>query len=228
MNTNSRGYAIIVTCLLLPVVLLGLGLITFSLLKTRHTGEMQTVCRQQYYNYFSGLKGQLAIIGTFKETAITLYQTQMALLPLIWLPPALKLYQAILKIRKYLDLAQNKIITLFNSFNKINSIKTFAQIQRALYSENKKIKNTLEHNSIASYTTNSDLQIVKTRNILFPPYQPHPLITQRQQFSVFIRSTIQPKSWIQSFSIAQLTEKFSCSATLLNAPNQEIKISYNL
>lgn len=228
MKRGSYGYATIVTCLLLPVVILGLGLVTFSLVKTRHVTKMQSVCHQQYHDYFSNIKTQLATIEIYKASAISLYQTQQLLLPMIWMPPALKLYRLVLSLRKKLEHLQNLTIKLFNRFNLLNSVKTFAAIQRILYRENKKIRNTLEHQSLATYKTDPKLQIIKKMNILFPPYEPHPEIEQRQMFKVTIKNNMHPKSWIHFFSVPRLNEIFLCSATLVVLPHDKIKISYDI
>lgn len=228
MIRSQRGYAVIVTCLLLPVVLLSLGLIAFSLLKTRHSLEVKATCQQQYYDYFSTLKTEFSFIETLNTPALTLYHAQMALLPIIWLPPALKAYRAILKLRKNLEKVQNLAIKAFNTLNTALSIKTFAGIQRSLFKENRKIAQTLTHQSLATYTVNAKLQIVKRMNILFPPYDPHPNILMRQQFSVSMKHDIRPKSWINVFSIPKLNELYVCSASLGIAPNNQLRISYQL
>lgn len=228
MIRSQRGYAVIVTCFLLPVVLLSLGLIAFSLLKTRHSFEVKTTCQQQYYDYFSAIKTEISFIETLNSPALTLYQIQMTLLPMIWLPPALKAYRAILKLRKQFEKIQNAAIKLFNKLNIALSVKTFAGIQRSLYSENRKVSETLTHSSLATYSVNPKLQIVKRMNILFPPYDPHPHILKRQQFSVSMKHGIQPKAWINVFAIPKLNELYVCSASLSIDPKKQLKITYQL
>ena len=228
MIRNTKGYALIITCLLLPVVLLSIGLVSFGLLKTRHVQEMKSVCQVQYHSYFSGLKNEMGTIKLFGTTAMALYQAQMIMLPMIWMPPVLKAYRALYNFRKKMERLQDKVIALFNNVNRLKSIQTFASIQRALYSENKKIKNTLTHQSLASYTTDPKLQIKKRMNITFPPYAPHPQIEMRQKFTTLIKSNIQPKSWIQVMSISRLSENFTCSATLVSKASDDLTISYSL
>jgi len=228
MIRTQNGYAVIVTCLLLPAVLLSLGLIAFGLLKTRHSFEIKTSCQQQYFNYFSAVKMELKIIEAFNTPAVVLYHTQMALLPMIWLPPALKTYRAILKLRKNLEKAQNLAIKTFNSLNIGLSIKTFAGIQRTLYAENRKVTDTLTHQSLALYSVNPKLQIVKRMNILFPPYDPDPEILKRQQFKVTVKHGIRPQTWMNIFAISKLKETYTCSASLYKESNNDLKISYQL
>lgn len=228
MIRNSKGYALIITCLLLPVVLLSIGLVSFGLLKTRHLQEMKSVCQVQYHSYFSEIKVEMDTIKLFGTTAVALYQAQMIMLPMIWMPPVLKAYRTLFNFRKKMERLQDNLIALFNNVNRLRSIQTFASIQRALYSENRKIKNTLTHQSLASYSTDPKLQIKKRLNITFPPYDPHPLIESRQKFTTFIKSSIQPKSWIQVMSTSRLSENFACSATLVSNASDDLTISYSL
>ena len=167
-------------------------------------------------------------IKLFGTAAAALYPAQMIMLPMIWMPPVLKAYRALFNFRKKMERLQDKLIALFNNVNRLRSIQTFASIQRALYSENRKIKNTLTHQSLASYSTDSKLQIKKRLNITFPPYDPHPQIESRQKFTTFIKSRIQPKSWIQVMSISRLSENFACSATLVSNASDDLIISYSL
>lgn len=228
MIRSQDGYAVVVACLLLPVVLLSLGMIAFSLLKTRHSVEIKTACQQQYFNYFSAIKSEITFIESFNSPAETLYHLQMSLLPTIWFPPALKVYRSILKLRKTLERVQNLAIKMFNTLNIGLSIKTFSRIQGALYKENRKLSQTLTHQSLATHSVNSKLQIVKRMNILFPPYDPHPQILQRQKFSVHVKNNIRPKTWMTTFSIAKLTETYTCAASLSLKNRNHLTISYQL
>mgnify|MGYP006077418401 CR=1 FL=1 len=225
---NSKGYALIATSLLLPLVLISLGLVTFSLLKTRHIHKMKTVCQTEYHFYFSGLKNEMNTIQMFGAAATALYQAQMILLPMIWLPPIAKAYRTLLDLREKMERLQNRIIDVFNTMNRLRSVQTFGSIQRSLYSENKKIKSVLTHQSLASYKVDPKLQLTKRMNIIFPPYDPHPKIETRQRFAISIKSSIQPKSWIQTLAIDRLSEDFSCSATLVKTSENDLIISYDL
>lgn len=228
MIHSQKGYAVIVTCFLLPIVLLSLGLIAFSLLKTRHSFVVKTSCQQQYHSYFSVLKTEIGFLETLNTPSLTLHHIQMTLLPMIWFPPALKAYRAILKIRKNLEKIQNFAIKKFNTLNLALSIKAFAGVQNSLYSENRKLTETLSHQSLATYSVNTKLQIVKRMNILFPPYDPHPQIEKRQEFRISMKHGIRPKTWINVFAIPKLTEQYICAASLRVEANNHLKISYQL
>jgi hypothetical protein len=228
MIGNTRGYAALIVCILLPVVLLGLGMISFSLLKTRHSHQIKTACQTQYHSYFAPIRSQIYIIESIAPMAVTLYQMQMALLPIIWHPAALRAYNYILKLRRKMDHIQERMISMFNKINSLRSMVTLAQVQKTLFSENKKLKSTLAHASDLRFNVDPKMQIVKKLSILFPPYQRHPQIEKKQEFSVSIQHKIKPLSWMTFFRIQKLNQNYTCSATLKSDSHNKLFINYRI
>lgn len=228
MISNNNGFAAIITCLALPVVLLSLGLIAFSMLKTRHSEQIQKQCRSQYYHYFSQIRSQVYLIEQLNPLAITLYQTQLALLPHIWIPSVLKVYKQIQNLRQKFDHLQSAMIKTFNSLNSLFSYAVIANIQKQLQNENVKIKNTLTHKSSLTYVVDPKLQIVRRFKYRFPPYDRHAHFSKNQKFTVKIKNAIKPKSWMSLFKIDQLFESRLYSATLESVSNSKLLIRYSI
>ncbi len=147
MIRNSRGYATIVTFLLLPLVFLCLGFLTFNVLKTRHQNSVKTACRDQYQQYFSQVKSNIQFIESFNPLALALYEAQIAMLPMIWLPPVAKAYQKLMHVRQKLEKMQLAVIKSFNSLTQVRGYAAAARIQRTLQQANSKVKATLKHGS---------------------------------------------------------------------------------
>ncbi len=228
MRHSEKGYALIVTCLLIPIVFLSLGLMTFTFLKTRHSAEIKTSCRDQYHDYFSQLKSQIHFIEGIAPIATNLYRFQMAMIPLLWVPAVAKMYQTIEKIRTQFDKLQNNLIKTFGTLNKIKAYYVVLQLEKTLMDENKKIKNLLSHKSVTDYKFNSKIQIVKKMNILFPPFERAPDIEEKQAFYFNINNKINPKSWMSILKIDQLENAYSCSATLKSEDQNKLIISYSI
>ena len=226
MKQCQKGYALILTCILMPIVFLSLGLITFAFLKTRHSAEIKTVCRDQYHDYFSQIKSQILFIENLGPIAIQLYQTQLALIPFLWVPAVAKLYETLQKIRIRFDKLQSTLIKSFSAINEIRAYSVVGHLQNALHKENKKINNLLSHKSITDFNFNSKIQIVKKMDILFPPYARAPNIETKQAFHFNIKNQINPKSWIGFFKIERLSEVYSCSATLKSDSHDKLIINY--
>lgn len=228
MTSKKNGYITLIACILVPTIFLCLGLLTFSLLKTRHKAQLQTECRDQYHQYFSILKSQIQTLEELNPLAVSLYETQLALLPFIWIPSVAKVYQKLQNLRQKFDKFQN---TLIRSFAKLNIVKGYAvvgSIQRKLYSENNKIKNILKHKSHLTFDFKSELQIVKKLNIIFPPYTHSPEIAQKQAFKIQMFSQIHSRSWIRFFEIPEIQEKYQCRATLKPVLQDQLIIEYTI
>lgn len=225
---NKSGYATLLTCILIPVVFLTLGLITFSMIKTQHRSAIQSTCQIQYHEYFLGIRSQIYSLEKLNPIAILLYQTQVALTPYIWIPSILKAYQTIAKLRRRLEKLQNTMIAIFNSANALKSIIVFSNIQRKLQWQNRLTQKTLHHESQLAFDTNPKLQIKKRLHITFPPYDRHPEIFERQKFSVYLKNRITPKSWMGLFSIDSLTENYVCQASLKSESNNDLYIKYKI
>lgn len=228
MIKNKNGYAALVTCLLLPIVFLSLGMMAFSLLKTRHSGAIKSACQENYHDYFSSVRSQIQFIQSMNPISLMLYSTQQALLPFIWHPAVFKVHQEIYKLRKRLEAFQNRMISSFNTFNRFKSIQVLAQIQKQVYFENRKTAATLPHLSSTSFQVDPKLQIVKRLKITFPPYDPHTQIAQRQEYSIRMKHQLKPMSWMNFFNINKLDELYVCSATLQADSHLNLKISYRI
>lgn len=225
---NRNGYATIVTCLLIPIVLLGLGLLSFSILKTRHKQEIQNECRGQYHQYFTQIRSHILAIESLNPLAIALHNAQLAMLPLLWYPPVLKAYQTLLRTRQKLEKIQTSLIAGFNRLAALKAYAVIAQLQRTLQTENLKIKNVLTHGSSTDFRFSSKLQIVKRINTTFPPYDRADDIDKKQRFSFNINNQIQPRSWMVLFKIQNLAERYSCAATLATGLNHKLEIDYTI
>lgn len=228
MKLKNNGYATLVTCLLLPVVFLSLGMVAFSLIKTRHSDAVKTSCQENYHDYFSGVRTGIELIESFNPIAINLYYTQQALMPFIWIPAVLKIYQTIYKLRQRLERFQNSTIAILNLKNRLHSIKALAAVQKNLFSENRKVAPTLNHQSATQFRVNPNMQIVKRMKIIFPPYDRSPDIARLQQFSISMRHQLTPLSWMSFFNIRTLNENYTCSATLVTEHDNQLMISYKI
>ncbi len=226
MRHSEKGYALVVTCLIMPIVFLSLGLMTFTFLKTRYSAEIKTSCRDQYHGYFSQLKSQILFLEGIAPVATNLYRFQMAMIPMLWVPAIAKIYQTIKKIRTQLDKIQSNLIKAFGTINKIKAYYVVFQLEKTLMEENKKVKNLLSHKSVTDYTFNSKIQIVKKMNILFPPYDRATDIEEKQAFHFNINNKINPKGWMGFFKIDQLDESYSCSATLKSDTQDKLIVNY--
>lgn len=225
---TENGYATLLTCILIPVVFLTLGLIAFSMLKSQHRSAVQSTCHVQYHDYFSNLRAQIYSIENLNPMATLLYQTQLALTPYILVPSVLKVYQAILKLRQRMEKLQNSMIAIFNFSNRLKSVTVFSNIQKKLQWQNKLTEKTLRHESQLTFSANPKLQIKKRVNIVFPPYDRHPQLSERQKFSIFLKNKIVPQSWMTFFSIESFTETYVCQASLQSDSNNELLIKYKI
>ncbi|MBL7544944.1 MAG: hypothetical protein JNL11_14090 [Bdellovibrionaceae bacterium] len=226
MKPNHHGYATVLICILLPVLFIGLGLVTFSLVKTRYNTQIKSTCQIQFQGYFSKLRSQIQFIESWNSLAVSLYQMQTAMLPFIWLPPVFKMYRSLLKIRQRFEKIQNTLIHAFNTTNKLKSVLVFAHVQRSLFSQNRKLTKVLPHQSQMTFQVNPNLQIVKKMNITFPPYQAHRDIHARQEFLISVNSVIRPQGWMNFFSVSRLNENYTCSASLKQNLQNQLTITY--
>lgn len=225
---GQSGYATLALTAILPLVFLCLGLIAFSLLKTRHSQELKSVCRSELHGYFHQLRSQIIRVEKLNPIAMSLYKAQIALTPFLWDPAAMALYQKILKLRQRFEQIQTNLITVSNSTLAVRSYKVISAVQRKLQSENKKIQNLLQHGSRLTFRVHPKMQIVKRQNVLFSPYDPHKQIQLKQEFTIHIKNQIDPKSYIGFFKTKKLTEFYTCSATIKAFGPGEFTIFYKI